>query len=59
MTQASELQGHRHASLKLSNGTNGQLIAARVPLECSAAGGVFIPSRARGLDTPDVKTRRN
>jgi hypothetical protein len=49
MTQASELPGHRHASLKLSNGANGQVITARVPLECSEADFVQVSRAAYGL----------
>jgi hypothetical protein len=49
MSQASELQEHRHASLKLSNGTNGQMITARVPLECSEEDFVNVSRAAYGL----------
>jgi hypothetical protein len=49
MRQTSEFQGHRQASLKLSNGTNGQVITARVPLECSEADFVQVSRAAYGL----------
>jgi hypothetical protein len=49
MSQANELHGHRHASLKLSNSTNGQVITARVPFECSEEDFVKVSRAAYGL----------
>ena len=49
MTQPSEHQGHRHASLKLSNGTNGQVITARVPFDCSQEDFVQVSRAVYGL----------
>ena len=37
MADSKDVQAHRHATLRLSNSDKGQVLTARVPLDCSEA----------------------
>jgi hypothetical protein len=45
----SEAHGQRHANLRLSNSEKGQVLTARVPLDCSEADFVAVSRQAYAL----------
>jgi hypothetical protein len=46
---ATSVQHHRQATLRLSTGEKGQVLTARVPLDCSEADFLHVARQAYGL----------